>query len=174
MLQVLQMDFWKGKLQESLHGASCSAGQQHRWVPTLGLACWRDRPLSGAALCWFLQSEKLLQQIWLLHGVKDTDCTVGREAGWQLDPCPCPWAAVDCEPLFHCANVLFSLHGSDLGTSDVPVTGWGSFALKTLQSAHHNVHVLWQLVYILLLLKCLWATFPVPGSHWLFSPFTKG
>lgn len=59
----------------------------------------------------------------------------------------CPRAAVDCELLFHCANVLLSLHGSDLGTSDILVTGWGSFVLKTLQSAHHNGHVLWQLVY---------------------------
>lgn len=71
---------------------------------------------------------------------------VCREAGWHLGPCLCPWAAVDCEPLFHCANVLFSLHGSDLGTSDVPVTGW-FICPKTLQSAHHNVHLLWQLIY---------------------------
>lgn len=70
-----------------------------------------------------------------------------REAGWQSGPCLCPRAAVDCKPLFHYASALFSLHGLDLGTRHVPVTGWGLLALKILQSAHHNMHLLWQLVY---------------------------
>lgn len=135
-----------GKL---LCGASCSAGKQHRWAVTLALACRTDRDLLGAALCWFLQSEKLLQQIWLLRGVRDTDCAVGKCAeSWvavgslSLPMSSCGlWAAF---PL--CQRALFSPWFC-LGTRDVLVTGWGSFALKTLQSAHHNVHLLWQLVY---------------------------
>lgn len=91
--------------------------------------CRLDRHLSGAALHWFLQSVQrkaspanLATQWSQGHWHAVGKCT---EAGWQLDTCLCPWAAVDCELLFHCANVLFSLHGSDLGTSDVPITGWG-------------------------------------------------
>lgn len=79
-------------------------------------------------------------------------CTwqICREAGQRLGPCLCPQAAVDCTLLFCYANVLFSRRGFDLGTSHVPVTGWGSLALKIWQPAHHNMHGSW---YILLLLK---------------------
>lgn len=78
---------------------------------------------------------------WLCSG------QVCREARRQLGPCLCPRAAVDCKPLFRYANALASLHGFDLGTSHVPVTGWGLLALKILQSAHHNMRLLWQLAY---------------------------
>lgn len=114
--------------------------------------CLPDRDTSQGLLCtdsYNQCNEKLFQQIWLLRGVRDTDCAVGKcteKLGGSWIPV-CPWAAVDCEPLFHCANMLFSLHGSGLGTSDVSITGWGSFSLKPLQSAHHNMHLLWQLVY---------------------------
>lgn len=79
-------------------------------------------------------------------------CTwqVRREAGQWLGLCLCPRAAVDCKLLFCYANVLCSSQGFDLGTSRVLITGWGSLALKILQSAHHNMHGSW---YILLLLK---------------------
>lgn len=60
----------------------------------------------------------------------------------------CPRAAVDCKLLFRYANMLFSLHGFDLGISHVSVTEWALLALKTLHSAHHNMHLLWQLVYL--------------------------
>lgn len=58
-----------------------------------------------------------------------------------------PVSSCGLQAAFPLCQRVFSLHGSDLGTSDVPVTGWGSFALTTLQAAHHNVHLLWQLVY---------------------------
>lgn len=100
---------------------------------------------------------------------------VCREAGWQLGPVYAHeqlWIASCFSIVPTCS---FSLRGSDLGKSDVPVTGWGSFALKTLQSAHHNVHLLWQLVHPSpTIMSTNYLPFPVPGSHWLFSPFTKG
>lgn len=120
--------------QVSTHHWPCLPDRQtpHRGCFALILTTRKTSPANLAPL-WG-------QGHWLCSG------QVCTEAGWHLAPCLCPWAAVDCEPLFHCANVLFSLHGSDLGTSDVPVTGW-FICPKTLQSAHHNVHLLWQLIY---------------------------
>lgn len=111
VLEVLQVDFWKGKLHQSLCGASCSAGKQHRWAPTPALACRTDRHLSGAALRWFLPSEKLLQHIWLLCGVRDTDCAAGKCAeklggSWVLSM---PTSSCGLQAAFPlCQRALFS------------------------------------------------------------------
>lgn len=43
-------------------------------------ACLPGGHYSGAALRQFLKSEKPLQQSWLLHGVRDTDCAAGKSA----------------------------------------------------------------------------------------------
>lgn len=147
-------------------------------MPTLALACRTDRHLSGAALRRFLQSEKLLQQIWLLCGVRDTDCAVGKCAekpggSWvpvfaheQL------WIASCFSIVPMCSFLSMVLTWEKKRCS----SNWVGFICpKNTAVSHHNVHLLWQLVHPSPAIMCMnYLPFPVPGSHWLFSPFTKG
>lgn len=177
VLEVLQVDFWKGSSRKACVELLALQGNSTGGRPPLRLPAGQTDTSQGL-LCADSYHQKSFSSTFD-SSVESGTLTVQQasvQRSWvAVGSCLCPRAAVDCKLLFHCANVLFSLCGSDLGKSDVPVTGWGSFALKTLQSAHHNVHLLWQLVHPSpTIMSTNYLPFPVPGSHWLFSPFTKG
>lgn len=78
--QVLQVDFWrvnswKAYVELPAVRRNSAGGRPASCLPPR----WTLR--RGAALCWFIKSEKPLQHIWLLAGVRDADCAVGKSAG---------------------------------------------------------------------------------------------